>query len=192
MRYEIQRGDTLWDLARKYGTTVDEIMRLNPHIKDRNKIYAGRTITLPDPPAAEPPKSPIPAPQPLNVKPPLLQPPPLTTSRPPNLVAVDEAEAARGMDPGIMDPTQIPFLINPTSIAAIASLGPRVLPQAGKVFFGPISSNVVAIPGSKGAAQAMLSGYYPLPPRERALFGPITWRDMIYGPGQNGPPVPHL
>lgn len=46
-RYTIKRGDTLWDLARKYGTTVDELMRLNPQISDRNMIYAGRKLTLP-------------------------------------------------------------------------------------------------------------------------------------------------
>lgn len=54
-RYTIQRGDTLWDLARRWGTTVDELMRLNPQIQDRNKIYAGASMRQPVP--ASPPVS---------------------------------------------------------------------------------------------------------------------------------------
>ena len=46
-RYRIVHGDTLWDLARKYGTTVNAIMDANPQIKNRNLIYAGQTITIP-------------------------------------------------------------------------------------------------------------------------------------------------
>lgn len=42
--YTIVEGDTLNKLALKFGTTVDELMRLNPSIKDRNKIYAGRIL----------------------------------------------------------------------------------------------------------------------------------------------------
>ena len=51
MVYTIQRGDTLSALAKKYNTTVGELARLN-NIKDPNKIYAGRTLTLPDAPGA--------------------------------------------------------------------------------------------------------------------------------------------
>lgn len=42
----IQRGDNLSTIAKKYGTTVDNIMRLNPHIKDANKIYVGQQLQL--------------------------------------------------------------------------------------------------------------------------------------------------
>lgn len=42
--YVIAKGDTLNKLATKFNTTVDELMRLNPYIKDRNKIYPGNTL----------------------------------------------------------------------------------------------------------------------------------------------------
>ena len=31
--YKVQKGDTLYSIARKHGITVDEIYRLNPGIK---------------------------------------------------------------------------------------------------------------------------------------------------------------
>ena len=43
----IQRGDTLSTIARQNDTTVAELMRLNPQIKDPNKIFAGTTLNLP-------------------------------------------------------------------------------------------------------------------------------------------------
>lgn len=42
----IQRGDTLWALARKYGTTVSAFAQLNG-IKNPNLIYAGRSLRVP-------------------------------------------------------------------------------------------------------------------------------------------------
>jgi nucleoid-associated protein YgaU len=45
--YTIKAGDTLSALARKFGTTVSELMRLNPQIKDPNLIYAGKTLKVP-------------------------------------------------------------------------------------------------------------------------------------------------
>ena len=47
MAYTIQRGDTLSQLAQKHGTTVAELIKLNPQIKDPNKIYAGESLALP-------------------------------------------------------------------------------------------------------------------------------------------------
>ncbi len=46
IQYKIVRGDTLSHIARVYGTTVEELVRIN-HIKDKNKIYAGDTILIP-------------------------------------------------------------------------------------------------------------------------------------------------
>lgn len=47
MAYTIQRGDTLSGIAKKYGTTVDTLMSLNPYITNKNLIYAGKTLNLP-------------------------------------------------------------------------------------------------------------------------------------------------
>ena len=44
--YVVKSGDVLSKIAKKYGTTVDEIMSLNPDIKDPNKIYTGQSIIV--------------------------------------------------------------------------------------------------------------------------------------------------
>src|SRR5699024_7353662 len=45
--YKIKSGDTLSEIAAKFGTTVSKIMSANPSIKDKNLIYAGSTIKIP-------------------------------------------------------------------------------------------------------------------------------------------------
>jgi tyrosinase len=45
--YVVVRGDTLRSIAARFGTTVDEILKLNPDIKDANKIVVGQRIVLP-------------------------------------------------------------------------------------------------------------------------------------------------
>lgn len=45
--YKIQKGDTLSGIAKKYNTTVNTLMSLNPYITNANKIYAGKTLNLP-------------------------------------------------------------------------------------------------------------------------------------------------
>ena len=45
--YKIKSGDTLSAIAKKRGTTVAKIMAANPSIKDKNKIFAGRTLKMP-------------------------------------------------------------------------------------------------------------------------------------------------
>ena len=44
--YKIKSGDTLSGLAKKYKTTVSSIMKMNPGIKDKNKIRAGAGIRI--------------------------------------------------------------------------------------------------------------------------------------------------
>jgi len=43
--YRIRRGDTLSGIARRYGTTVNNILRLN-NIQNPNLIFAGTTIIV--------------------------------------------------------------------------------------------------------------------------------------------------
>lgn len=42
---EVQRGDTLWQIARRYGTTVQEIVELN-NIQNPNYIYPGQRLII--------------------------------------------------------------------------------------------------------------------------------------------------
>ena len=44
--YKIKWGDTLWDIANKYGTTVNELVSLN-NIKNPDLIYVGNTLNIP-------------------------------------------------------------------------------------------------------------------------------------------------
>ena len=44
--YTIKGGDTLGAIAAKFGTSVSNLMALNPHIKNANLIYAGDTIRI--------------------------------------------------------------------------------------------------------------------------------------------------
>ena len=49
--YIIQSGDTFWDLADQYDTTVEDMMAANPGI-DPNALLVGQVVFLPgDPPS---------------------------------------------------------------------------------------------------------------------------------------------
>lgn len=55
MSYQIQYGDTLSGIAKKYNTDVNTLMNLNPYITNANKIYAGKSLSLPKAPTLETP-----------------------------------------------------------------------------------------------------------------------------------------
>ena len=44
--YEVRSGDTLYEIAKKHGTTVDALVKLND-IKDAKRIYPGQKLLLP-------------------------------------------------------------------------------------------------------------------------------------------------
>lgn len=45
--YRIQSGDTLSALAQKFHTSVGDLMKANPQIKNANLIYAGANLNIP-------------------------------------------------------------------------------------------------------------------------------------------------
>jgi LysM repeat protein len=45
--YVVRSGDNLGKIARRFGTTIDAILKANPQIKDPNKIKVGDQITIP-------------------------------------------------------------------------------------------------------------------------------------------------
>jgi LysM repeat protein len=49
--YTVVRGDTLRKIAARFETTVDEILKINPQIKNANLIYPGDKINIPDKPS---------------------------------------------------------------------------------------------------------------------------------------------
>lgn len=44
--YVVQRGDTLSSIARRFGTTVQSILALNPQITNPNVIFPGQVIRI--------------------------------------------------------------------------------------------------------------------------------------------------
>lgn len=44
--YEVKSGDSLYEIAKKHGTTVEELVKLN-NIKDKKHIYPGQKLQLP-------------------------------------------------------------------------------------------------------------------------------------------------
>jgi LysM repeat protein len=52
--YVIKRGDTLYSLARRFGTTVQAIAQAN-HIINPHCIYAGQTLVIPGTQGTTPP-----------------------------------------------------------------------------------------------------------------------------------------
>ena len=49
-RHKVRRGDTVYLLAKEYGTTTGNILALNPQITDVRNIPIGSVITIPIPP----------------------------------------------------------------------------------------------------------------------------------------------
>jgi LysM repeat protein len=45
--YTVRRGDTLTSISKAHNTTVDEMMKANPQIKDRDLIFAGSVLKVP-------------------------------------------------------------------------------------------------------------------------------------------------
>jgi predicted chitinase len=55
MGMTVQVGDTLGAIAKRLGTTVEELQRLNG-IQDPDRIFAGQMLELPEPGTAQPPQ----------------------------------------------------------------------------------------------------------------------------------------
>ncbi len=55
-RYIVQKGDTLFFIAKRFGVSLDALIRANPQIKDPNLIFPGDVVFIPQAPA--PPKPP--------------------------------------------------------------------------------------------------------------------------------------
>lgn len=60
--YTIQKGDTLSQIAQNYGTTTQELMRLNPSVTNPNLIKYGQSINIPTTNSSVPPPTPTTSP----------------------------------------------------------------------------------------------------------------------------------
>ncbi len=52
--YVVQRGDTLGTIARRYQTTIATLLRLNPQIRNPNRIFVGQRLRVPVLPPTDP------------------------------------------------------------------------------------------------------------------------------------------
>ncbi len=50
--YKVEKGNTLSGIAKAHNTSVDELMKANPQIKNKHKIYEGQSLNLPPSPEA--------------------------------------------------------------------------------------------------------------------------------------------
>ena len=46
VQYELVEGDNIWDIAIDHGTTMDELLRINPQITDERRMQIGEVINL--------------------------------------------------------------------------------------------------------------------------------------------------
>ena len=45
--YTVAKGDSLWMIAKKFGISLEDLIKANPQIKDPNKIYEGNRVRIP-------------------------------------------------------------------------------------------------------------------------------------------------
>lgn len=62
-RYRVQRGDTLAQVAERYGVSAETLARLN-HLRTSTRLHVGRTITVPETPPVTVAAAAAPAPAP--------------------------------------------------------------------------------------------------------------------------------
>jgi D-gamma-glutamyl-meso-diaminopimelic acid endopeptidase CwlS len=46
--YVVEGGDTLSEIAVRFGTTLDEVLKANPQIEDASLIFPGERIVIPN------------------------------------------------------------------------------------------------------------------------------------------------
>lgn len=47
-KYTVAKGDCLWNLAKKFGCTISDILKLNKEIKNQDLIYIGQVLVIPN------------------------------------------------------------------------------------------------------------------------------------------------
>jgi spore coat assembly protein SafA len=45
--YTVQKGDTMFDIAQRFGVSLQALIDANPHITDPNQIFPGDVLCVP-------------------------------------------------------------------------------------------------------------------------------------------------
>jgi len=59
--YIVRAGDTLLRIAKHFGMSLEELLRMNPQISDPDRIRRGEPLNVPDSQESAPPAPPVPA-----------------------------------------------------------------------------------------------------------------------------------
>ena len=46
-RYTVEKGDTLWNIAKRFDISLDDIIEANPQLKDPNMLQPGMVLNVP-------------------------------------------------------------------------------------------------------------------------------------------------
>ena len=57
--YTIRAGDTMFDIATRFGVTLQALLAANPQVADPNRIYAGQSLCIPNLPVVPTPPAPV-------------------------------------------------------------------------------------------------------------------------------------
>ena len=150
--YTVQRGDTLFALARKFGVTVAAIVAAN-NIANANLIRTGQVLTIPDP-IVPPSTPPAPVPPPKQTPPsfppePVAPPPPVST------------------EPVVPPPPPAPVAPLPTPVPPKPISPPTPMPQPVPPPTPEPIEPVIPPPPPPPPVPAVPAWYTPLPPATR-------------------------
>lgn len=81
IRYTVRPGDTLWEIAHRYGLSLQELIAANPQIENPDLIRVGEVIRIPRRRPPMPPYGPMP-PYPMPHHPPMMPSYPMYPSHP--------------------------------------------------------------------------------------------------------------
>lgn len=48
VNHEVQKSDTMFDIAQKYGISLKTVIQCNPHVANSNQIWPGMILNIPD------------------------------------------------------------------------------------------------------------------------------------------------
>lgn len=159
MAYTIQNGDTLSKIATANKTTVADLMKSNPTIKDANKISAGASLNLPGTSTMG-----VQATSPYNVAPTTIK--PLTPAMTLPQMASANSQSSTPMTVPSAKPASTPYFVNPSQ----ATSAPNNLYSTQKPMEFPMTPGAT-LNGNMGGIQGSGKVVAPAPTNTSTYSG---------------------